>query len=120
MRVCSNASGAPCFLSSSHNSIRSACGNGSGGLPFTAVIEMSALVNPKDLGGQALIYLPRYAASDDEAWTWTDAEIEERFLIGLERMYPAFRRGDVTAFRISRVKHVMALPTLGAMPTSRR
>jgi protoporphyrinogen oxidase len=83
------------------------------GLPFTAVIEMTALVDPRELGGQALIYLPRYATANDKAWDWSDGEIEERFLSGLERMYPAFRRSDLTAFRISRVKHVMALPTLG-------
>jgi protoporphyrinogen oxidase len=82
------------------------------GLPFTAVIEMTTLVDPAQLGGNHLAYLPRYAAADDEAWNWSDHEIEERFLAALERMYPAFRREDVKAFRVSRVKHVMALPTL--------
>ncbi|HEX6962324.1 MAG TPA: NAD(P)/FAD-dependent oxidoreductase [Lacipirellula sp.] len=82
------------------------------GLPFTAVIEMTTLVDPQELGGNHLAYLPRYAAADDEAWSWSDHEIEERFLAGLERMYPAFRREQVKAFRISRAKHVMALPTL--------
>jgi protoporphyrinogen oxidase len=82
------------------------------GLPYTAVIEMTTLVDPAELGGQHLVYLPRYAAAEDEAWKWSDGEVEERFLAGLARMYPDFRREDVTAFRISRVKHVMALPTL--------
>jgi protoporphyrinogen oxidase len=83
-----------------------------GGVPFTAVIEMTTLVDRAELGGHALIYLPRYAAADDEAWAWSDAEVEERFLAALERMYPQFRREHVRAFRVSRVKHVMALPTL--------
>jgi protoporphyrinogen oxidase len=83
------------------------------GLPFTAVIEMTTLVEPTELGGNHLIYLPRYAAADDEAWNWSDHEIEQRFMSGLEQMYPDFRRQDVKAFRVSRVKHVMALPTLG-------
>jgi protoporphyrinogen oxidase len=82
------------------------------GLPFTAVIEMTTLVDPAELGGNHLIYLPRYAAADDEAWNWSDHEIEERFIAALARMYPEFRREDVKAFRVSRVKHVMALPTL--------
>jgi protoporphyrinogen oxidase len=82
------------------------------GLPFTAVIEMTTLVDPTELGGNHLVYLPRYAAANDEAWNWSDHEIEERFLTGLERMYPHFSREDVKAFRVSRVKHVMALPTL--------
>jgi protoporphyrinogen oxidase len=83
-----------------------------GGVPFTAVIEMTTLVDPTELGGDHLVYLPRYASADDEAWNWSDHEIEERFLATLGRMYPHFRRDDVKAFRVSRVKHVMALPTL--------
>jgi protoporphyrinogen oxidase len=83
-----------------------------GGVPFTAVIEMTTLVDPAELGGDHLVYLPRYAAADDEAWNWSDHEIEERFLAALTRMYPQFSRDDVKAFRVSRVKHVMALPTL--------
>jgi protoporphyrinogen oxidase len=83
-----------------------------GGVPFTAVIEMTTLVDRAEFGGRSLAYLPRYAAADDEAWQWSDAEVEERFLSALERMYPHFRREQVRAFRVSRVKHVMALPTL--------
>ena len=73
---------------------------------------MTALVDPQQLGGNHLAYLPRYAAADDEAWNWSDHEVEAKFLAGLERMYPAFRREHVKAFKISRARHVMALPTL--------
>jgi protoporphyrinogen oxidase len=82
------------------------------GLPFTAVIEMTTLVDPAELNGNFLAYLPRYAAGDDEAWAWSDHEVEQHFITGLQRMYPAFRRQHVKALRISRAKHVMALPTL--------
>ncbi len=81
-------------------------------VPFTAVIEMTALVDPRELDNNHLIYLPRYVASDDAAWLWTDDEVQERFLVALERMYPNFSRDEVQAFRVSRVKHVMALPTV--------
>lgn len=84
-----------------------------GGVPFTAVIEMTTLVDPAELGGKCLAYLPRYAPSNDEAWNWTDAEIEQRFLAALASMYPDFRADDVRAFRVSRARHVMALTTLG-------
>jgi protoporphyrinogen oxidase len=83
------------------------------GVPFTAVIEMTTLVDPAELGGKSLVYLPRYAPSDDEAWGWTNAEIEIRFLDAISSMYPKFRPGHVRAFRVSRARHVMALPTLG-------
>ncbi len=82
------------------------------GIPFTAVIEMSTLVDRAELGGHALVYLPKYVAPDDPIFSLSDEEIRETFLAALERMVPAFDRADLLAFRISRVKHVFALPTL--------
>ena len=84
-----------------------------GGVPFTAVIEMTALVDPKQLGDNHLIYLPKYVRPDDSTFDKSDAEIQEEFISALDRMYPHFSRDDVQAFRVSRVRHVFALPTLG-------
>jgi protoporphyrinogen oxidase len=81
-------------------------------VPFTAVIEMSALVDRQTFGGHALIYLPKYVTSDDPALSVSDEDIEERFLNALTRMYPHFQRSDVICFRVSRVKYVLALSTL--------
>lgn len=83
-----------------------------GGVPFTAVIEMTTLVDTEEFGGNTLVYLPRYAAHDDEAWSWSDEQIEDRFLAAVDQMYPEFNREDVLAFRVSRARYVMALPTL--------
>ena len=83
------------------------------GYPFTAVIEMSSLVDKAELGGNALVYLPRYVTPDDELFDRSDAEIEHEFLTGLQRMHPSLSLADVKAFRISRVRHVFALPTIG-------
>jgi len=83
------------------------------GLPFTGVIEMSALVRPEHFGGRGLVYLPRYLAPEDPFFEESDAGIEALFLDGLARVYPQARRDDVLAFRVSRVRYVMALPTLG-------
>ena len=80
--------------------------------PFTGVIEMSALVDKKEFGGNALVYLPKYVAPDDELFEKTDAEIEEKFLNALEKMYPHFDKKDVVDFKISRVRQVFPLPTL--------
>lgn len=80
--------------------------------PFTGIIEMSALVDKKEFGGNALIYLPKYVAPDDELFEKTDAEIEEKFLSALEKMYPHFSRKDVISFKISRVRNVFPIPTL--------
>jgi protoporphyrinogen oxidase len=80
--------------------------------PFTGIIEMSALVDKIQLGGNALVYLPKYVAPDDELFDKTDAEIKEKFLSALEKMYPHFTRKDVLAFKVSRVRQVFPLPTL--------
>lgn len=80
--------------------------------PFTGIIEMSALADKKEFGGNALVYLPKYATPDDELFEKTDAEIEEIFLVALEKMYPHFDRKNVEAFKISRVRNVFPLPTL--------
>ena len=81
-------------------------------VPFTAVIEMTALVDRSTFGGNSLVYLPRYLTQDDTFWQRSDAEVKEEFLAALERMYPAFRRPDVLAFEISRVREVLAVSTL--------
>jgi len=80
--------------------------------PFTGIIEMSALVDKAEFGGNALVYLPKYVAPDDELFEKTDALIEEIFITALEKMYPHFRREDVLAFKISRVRQVFPIPTL--------
>ena len=81
-------------------------------VPFTAVIEMTALVDRAQFGGNTLVYLPRYLTQDDPFWQRTDDEIRAEFLQALERMYPDFRRDDVLAFHVSRVREVLALSTL--------
>jgi len=80
--------------------------------PFTGIIEMSALVDKKEFGGHALVYLPKYVAPDDELFEKTDAEIEEIFLSALEKMYAHFSRADVVSFKLSRVRQVFPLPVL--------
>lgn len=80
-------------------------------VPFTGVIEMSALVNRQEFNGHALVYLPRYAESGDSLFTRSDADVQEQYFSALERMYPHFNRRDVRAFQVSRVRHVMPIPT---------
>ncbi len=80
--------------------------------PFTGVIEMSALVDKKEFGGNALIYLPKYVATDDGLFEKSDAEIKREFLSELEKMYPHFLTEDVIEFKISKVREVFPLPTI--------
>ena len=82
-------------------------------MPFTAIVEMTALIDPEQLGGRHLVYLPRYVPSGDPFLRTPDEEIEATFLGALARVHPGFDRSSVRAFRVSRVPHVFAVPTLG-------
>ncbi len=82
-------------------------------MPFTAAIEMSAIVDREQLKGHSLIYLPKYASPGDAVFAQSDEELRDSFLGALERMHPSFSNDQVRAFRVSRAAHVFALPTLG-------
>jgi protoporphyrinogen oxidase len=92
-------------------------------VPFTAVIEMTALVDPAVFGGNSLVYLPRYLTQEDPFWNRSDTEIQEVFLAGLDRMYPGFDRRDVLGVQVARVREMLAVSTLNysevAMPPHR-
>ncbi|HEY0322092.1 MAG TPA: NAD(P)/FAD-dependent oxidoreductase [Pyrinomonadaceae bacterium] len=81
-------------------------------VPFTAVIEMSALVDRKEFGGNCLVYLPKYVDGQDEAFALSDEELKERFLSALEKMYGHFKREQLLSFRVSRVRYVFPIPSL--------
>jgi protoporphyrinogen oxidase len=89
------------------------------GVPFTGVIEMTALVDRATFGGNALVYLPKYVTQGDAFWKKTDPEIKEIFVAALERMYPGFDRRDVIAFQIARVREMLAVSTLDYCQRSR-
>jgi protoporphyrinogen oxidase len=82
-------------------------------LPFTAVVEMTALVDPGQLGGHALVFLPKYVDPDDALFDESDETIAARFTAGLQRVHPSVGADDVVATRISRVRRVFPVPTLG-------
>ena len=86
-------------------------------VPFTGVIEMSALVDRKYFGGNALVYLPKYVDPEDPAFTLSDKELEEKFTQALIQMYPHFHREDLLCFRVSRVKYVLPISTLNYSET---
>lgn len=81
-------------------------------LPFTGIVEMSALTGTERFGGKNLVYLPRYATQDDDFWEMDDAEVEGRFLEGLVRVHPDLDSSSILAFKLARVRNVMAVPTL--------
>lgn len=81
-------------------------------VPFTGVIEMTALVDRERFGGDSLVYLPLYLPQRAEAWDWSDDEIRQRFLAALMRMHPGLSEADVVDFQVSRARQVLAISTL--------
>jgi protoporphyrinogen oxidase len=86
-------------------------------VPFTGVIEMTTLVKPEAFGGRSLVYLPKYVPSEDPALKRSDEMLQAEFIEALERMYPQFQASDVLSFQVSRVKYVVAVPTLNYSQT---
>ena len=81
-------------------------------VPFTGVIEMTALVDKERFGGNSLVYLPCYLTQQDPYWQAPDEQVQADFIAALERMYPHFKREDVVAFKVFRARQVLAISTL--------
>jgi len=80
--------------------------------PFTAVIEMTALVDPAELGGYTLVYLPRYTEPDDPAFSTSNEDLEREFVSEFLQMY-GLEQDDVVSVSVARAKFVMPVPTPG-------
>lgn len=79
--------------------------------PFTAVVEMTALIDPAELGGRSLVYLPKYTTDTDPLFDADDDAVIGQFLPYLRKMYPTLADTDIVAGRVSRVRRVFAVPT---------
>jgi protoporphyrinogen oxidase len=82
-------------------------------VPFTGVIEMTALVDPAAFGGRTLVYLPKYVAPDDALFDTEDHMIESSFVDALFDMYPGARAARVEASAVSRARQVLPVATIG-------
>ena len=80
--------------------------------PFTGIIEMTALVDPKELGDRSLVYLPKYVEPGNELFLKVNDELKDYFLKPLFKMYPDFSEKDVAFWNVSTARQVFALPTL--------
>ena len=81
-------------------------------IPLTGIIEMTAVVDPQELNGHALVYLPKYLPSDAPEFELSDDEWKQRFLAALRQVHSQLSDDDILRFQIGRARYVMALPTL--------
>jgi protoporphyrinogen oxidase len=80
--------------------------------PFTGIIEMTALIDKKEIGSNNLVYLPKYVDPTDPLFTAADKEIKEIFLKSLLKMYPEINEEDILFWGVSKARIVFALPTI--------
>ena len=78
--------------------------------PFTGIIEMTALIDKKEVNNKHLIYLPKYVNSDDPLFDKDDAELRKIFLDALFKMYPEISEDDLLFWGVSKARVVFALP----------
>ena len=81
-------------------------------VPFTGVIEMSALVDKQTFGGKTLVYLPKYLNPGDPMFDASNEEIENLFINALKKMYPFINESNIEYVGIARARQVFALSTL--------
>ena len=71
--------------------------------PFGALIEHTNFVPPARYGGDHLLYVASYVQSPEEPnWRADDETLRERWLSGIEELFPVFDRESVRQFRVSR------------------
>ncbi|MEO9144882.1 MAG: NAD(P)/FAD-dependent oxidoreductase [Ginsengibacter sp.] len=80
--------------------------------PFTGIIEMTALIDKKEIKENHLVYLPKYVNPDDELFDKDEKEVRELFLGSLYKMYPTLSDDDLNFWGVSKARIVFALPTL--------
>jgi protoporphyrinogen oxidase len=83
-----------------------------GNVPFTGVIEMSALVDKKNFNGNSLVYLPKYVGADDPIFTRKDDEIHKEFRDTIVEMYDHISEEDILEMKTAKARNVFALSTL--------
>lgn len=82
-------------------------------IPFTGMIGMNTVIDPKNTGGRYLTYLPKYVLSDDPYLRQSDAEIEQEFMAGVSKMLPGFDTEQIESIYINRAIRVQPLQVLG-------
>lgn len=81
-------------------------------IPFTGVIEMSALVDKKYFDGNSLVYLPKYVTFDDEIYHKSDEEIKESFIEIFKKMYSWIKQEDIKFVAVAKARNVITVAKL--------
>lgn len=81
-------------------------------VPFTGVIEMTALIDKKETHGKSLIYLPMYVNQTHTFWDLNEEQIKKQALDALFKMYPFLKPEEVEYTGLCKAPFVFGLPDL--------
>lgn len=81
-------------------------------VPFTGVIGMTTLVDPQEVNGHYLTYLPKYVLSTDPVLKKSDEEIKAWFLDGIKTLYPDLKDEEISGVYLNRAFKVQPLQVL--------
>jgi len=81
-------------------------------LPFTGIIESTNVIGCDQVGGNHLVYLPRYSVEEDEFYKLDEKKIEQEFIDALQKVFPELLKGDIIASALSVERFVQPLYTL--------
>jgi len=80
------------------------------GFPFLALVEHTNFLSPEYFGGDHIIYCGDYVDPDHEYFSFSQADILERFLPVLPRFNPDFRPDWVNKSWLFRTKYAQPVP----------
>ena len=80
-------------------------------VPFTGVIEMTALVDKKHFNNNALVYLPKYVNPADPLFNYSDEEIKKFFIGNFKKMYPWLTDENIKFTGVAKARHVITVLT---------
>lgn len=79
------------------------------GFPFTGVIETTNHIDPEEVEGYSLVYLPRYLTADDPFFQAEDTKVFDTFLQSLKEIFPELTNNDIVSWSVNREKYVQPL-----------
>jgi protoporphyrinogen oxidase len=78
-------------------------------VPFTGIIETTSYLDPAEVGGHHLVYLPKYTSPGSHWQTLSDQDLRQAWLEHLEAMLPDFDRRALRYCLIHRERYVEPL-----------
>ena len=82
----------------------------SAGFPFLAIVEHTNYLSPEQFGGDHIIYCGDYLEEGHEYFSMSDDELLERFIPGIQRVNPDFKREWINKVWVYQTNYAQPVP----------